>query len=317
MARTIPNTDELIKTILRRASIPTDQSTFTDEDIIEIANEEMDMNVVPVVLRVHEEYYVNYEDIALESGKRRYKIPYRAIGNKLREIHYIDQNGTAYTMARVSHEDLPDFSNSYSYSKPLSFVVENDHVRLVGDVTNNGGSLRMYYYLRPNELVDVDRVATIAAINTSTGDVTFNVMPTNFDASLCYDFIASKTPNQIIDYDVVPTAVDTVTKTITFDPATLPDTLEVGDYVAVCEETHIPQLPNELIPILAQRVAIKCLESMGDTEALMNAERQLKELENHAYTLIDSRVEGAPRKVVNRNSQLKTNSYYRNKRRNL
>ena len=45
--------------------------------------------------------------------------------------------------------------------------------------------------------------------------------------------------------------------------------------------------------------------------------QQLKELENHAYTLIDSRVEGAPRKVVNRNSQLKTNSYYRNKRRNL
>ena len=95
---------------------------------------------------------------------------------------------------------------------------------------------------------------------------------------------------------------------ITFTTEELPDNLQVNDYVALAEETHIPQLPSELIPILSQRVAIKCLESMGDTEGMGNASRELARLEENAYTLIDNRVEGAPRKVVNRTGHLRNNA---------
>ena len=89
-----------------------------------------------------------------------------------------------------------------------------------------------------------------------------------------------------------------------------PSTLKTGDFVALAEETHVPQLPQELVPILAQRTAIKCLESLGDTESMANASRELQKMEENAYSLIDNRVEGAPRKVVQRNSQLKTNSSF-------
>ena len=75
------NSTQLINTALRRGLIPVDQATFTCSDLREIANEEISIHVIPMVMRVHEEYYVVDEDIPICSCVVRYKIPYRAMGN--------------------------------------------------------------------------------------------------------------------------------------------------------------------------------------------------------------------------------------------
>ena len=305
-------TTDLIKTVLRRASIPNDQSTFSDEDLIDIMNEEFMANVLPVILRVHEEYYVYQTDISLENSGGRVQIPYRAIGNRLREVHYVDGNNNSYNMTRVALEDLPDYSGDYSYSSPVAFYVENDEIVLVGNTSGVSGSLRLYFFLRPNQIVDNTRAATILGINndTNTGitTLTLNSMPSDFSANIEFDFIGKRTPNKIKGYDVVSLTTDSVLKSLTFTTSELPSDLVVGDHVLLAEETHIPQIPSELTPILAQRTAIKCLEAMGDTEGMSNASNELQKMEMNAFSLIDNRVEGAPRKVVNRNGQLKTNA---------
>ena len=91
------------------------------------------------------------------------------------------------------------------------------------------------------------------------------------------------------------------------------DELSIGDHIAISTESAIPQIPDDLHPVLAHRVAARILEALGDTEGLQNANTKLAELEQQTTTLIDNRVEDSPKKVVNRHSNLRAglNSRYR------
>jgi hypothetical protein len=87
--------------------------------------------------------------------------------------------------------------------------------------------------------------------------------------------------------------------------ALLPDELTIGDYVAQANQTIIPNIPTELHSMLAQRVACRCLEALGDMQGLQMANQKLAEMELKTGSLIDNRVEGAPLKVVNRHGFLR------------
>ena len=312
-------TNKLVDTSLRRGLIPSDQATFTCCDIHEIMNEEIGIHVIPMVLRMHEEYFVVDEDITVCSCEVRYKIPYRAIGNKLRDVQYVHSDGTHYEMTRVSIEDRPSCLDSNYRDKFLKFYVEGDNIVLM-DKQNSGGNLRFSYYIRPNELVKNNRAGVISAIATCScaGTTTYTVscFPTHFSCTCVFDIIQAKSPNKIIVFDKTKAASCATAKTITFTTSTLSQvdicststttvTIAVGDYVMKAEETIVPQLPTELHPILAQRTAVKMLEALGDTEGMQNAQKELERMEFNAQTIIDNRVEGAQQKVVNRHSLLK------------
>ena len=322
----ILTTCALIKTSLRRAMIPSDQATFTCCDIIDIMNEELGIHILPMVLRAHEEYYVIDEDVALSACTIRYKIPYRAVGNKLRDVQFIDNAGTQYEMTRVSLEDRPEYQGNYTNNQFLTFYLQNDDVVLMQNQISNG-SIRFSYYLRPNELVKDNRAAKITNIAVGCCTTVFTVcpFPTHFSCTTIYDFVQGLSPNKILGFCRTVCSVNAVCKTLTFcncnlntidlfsiTPKTL--TFNVGDFLLKQEETHLPQLPAELQPILAQRTAVKMLEALGDIEGMKMAQNELERMEYNAMTLIDNRVEGAPQKITNRHSILKSslsNKLYR------
>jgi dihydropteroate synthase len=97
--------------------------------------------------------------------------------------------------------------------------------------------------------------------------------------------------------------------------ADIPDDIRIGDFVMKATETIVPQLPEELHAILAQRVAIAALEALGDTEGASVAQRKLDKMEISSTDIIDNRVEGAPQKIVNRHSPLKQGGLSRSNRR--
>ena len=438
MAKTL-TTCNLITTSLRRAMIPSDQSTFTCCDIIEIMNEEIGIHILPMVLRAHEEYYVIDEDQALSACTIRYKIPYRAVGNKLRDVQFIDNAGTQYEMTRVSLEDRPEYQGSYTNNQFLTFYLENDSIVLMQNQISNG-SIRSSYYLRPNDLVKDERAGKIQAVTNPTicvtitsdsllvgdsisvggisfvatvcvvveGAATFQstsnagaaislaaqinahatastvvnatascsivsivsagatasiavtyvdngtigatvgceqrtftlvccssgfVFPPHFSCALssniciafCFDIIQGKSPNKIIGFDRTAASINATASTVTFNTCQLTTldlfsitpqqlTFSVGDYLMQSEETIVPQLPAELQPIIAQRTAIKMLEALGDVEGMKMSQNELERMEYNAMTLIDNRVEGAPQKITNRHSILKSslsNKLYR------
>jgi len=256
------------------------------------------------------------------------------VGNKLRDVQFIDNAGTQYEMTRVSLEDRPEYQGNYTNNQFLTFYLQNDDIVLMQNQISNG-SIRSSYYLRPNDLVVDARAGKITAICVGACTTTFTVatFPTHFSCavnadvciSFCFDFIQNDSPNKIIGFDRTVCTLNASAKTLTFlntnlttidlfsiTPAAL--TFSVGDYIMKQEETIIPQLPAELRPILAQRTAVKMLEALGDTEGMRNAQQELERMEYNSMTLIDNRVEGAHQKITNRHSILKSslsNKLYR------
>lgn len=311
--------NRLIASIKRRAFIPDNQVTFTDEDFLAFATEELEQGLVPYILRHHEDYFLQEEFVPLIANQSDYKIPSRAIGNKLREISYRDSNSNLYEMTRIEVQDAVDYDGSFFSGNLVSaFYIFNNKVRIVPPLTSQpSGDLVMTYFMRRNELVPESRAATITSIDTVGGVIGVNTIPTDdlnvplFSAATKLDFIMAETPHVTLGFDITPQAVNTTTNIITIDPTSIPADLEVGDYVNLACETIVPQIPADLHMQLAQRTAVRCLEAMGDTEGVQVGKASLTELEDKGSSLIDNRVEGAPRKVVNRDGLLRDGLYRR------
>lgn len=298
--------DKLLRTIKRRAFIPADDDTFTDDDLLEMLDEEINMFGVPHLLKTYDEYLVKHIDIVLEVGVDSYEIPYRAVGNKLRDLAILDNNENLYEMSRVRLDELSNYRRGYSNLSGYNFYVEDNMVKFVNEIPISQGSLRFYFYMRPNNIVKLAKVGKIASIDTTTGTVILESFPSSFANLVANgsDFVKERSPNIILDFDKNPISVDSNTNTIVYDPADLPDNLRVGDYVCNTQESPVPQLPAELHPILAQRVSIACLEAMGDMEGRQLAMDKLEKMEKSVNTIINNRVDGANEKINNRHSPL-------------
>lgn len=305
--------DDIIASVKRRAMIPGSQSTFTDTDFLAFADEEMSLGLVPSVLRVHEDYLLWSVDIPMVNNQSSYPIPYRAIGNKAREIAFKDVNGNIIEMTRIGIEQLPDYNGrSASSNRIYAYYLENNKIKLVPTITTGvSGSLRVSYYLKPNKLVKLNRVAVVQSIDTVTGAVVVNAIPSDFQVTQKLDLISTRSPHVTLNFDVMAANINNITNTITFNLSDLPADLEVGDHICMSGETAIPQIPSDLHVVLAHRVAARCLEAMGDTEGLQAANAKLAEMEFNTTTLIDNRSEGSPKKVFSRHGFLRQGIFNR------
>lgn len=317
MARYL-SSNTLIESAARRATLPETQVTFLEKDFLAFANEEMDMAVIPYVMQFHEDYFLFKENTPLLANTTRYTIPYRAVGNKLRDVQYLDNGGNIYEMTRTGVGDASYFqygSAGSIISRLRAFLLESDEIVLQPEVTGavSGESLNIYYYLRPNQLVSENRVMIVTSISDiANGNIGVDKLPVDsesgaslFSAGTLVDFIKVKSPHKCLAIDAPVISVNTTTKILSFSPDTVPANLKVGDHVALAEECMIPQIPTDLHSMLAQRIAARCLEAMGDTQGLQAANAKLAEMELKGGTLIDSRVEDAPLKVTNRHGLLR------------
>jgi hypothetical protein len=158
-------TDDLIESIKRRISFPLSQNTFTYNDIVALLNEELQLNAVPSVKELHEEYFVFDVAVPVVNGINKYSIPDRAIGMALRDICYSDVSGNFHAMTRLSPEDKAFFQGDSGSSGGYGqFYLRGNEVVLSQNVTSGAsGNLIMSIFLRPNFLVRDDRAATIIA----------------------------------------------------------------------------------------------------------------------------------------------------------
>lgn len=296
-------TSKLIDSVKQRAMLPTNDKTFSEDDFIEILNEEMDTGIVPKVIKQHEEYYTVFEDIPTESGKTRYRIPYRAIGNKLRDIAYVDSAGNISELSRISLEELSEYQSNNVSDIDEVFYLESNEV-VFPRISAGTGTLRFYFHLRPNSLVTENKVGRITGINRTTGTITVSNFPSEFSNLPLMDFISHQSPNRIEAYDVQPVSVNVTAKEVVFNVDDIPSELKVGDYLCQQQETVIPQIPVEMHTMLAQKAAIYCLEALNDSEGLANAQRKMERMEGDIDVLINNRVEGAPKKVFTRQGTL-------------
>ena len=301
---------EIIKSIKSRMMLPEANSTFSDDDLIAFMNEEMLIGLVPSILQMKDDYLTAKAIVNINSPQIKYPLPERALGNKLRDVAYSSDGINEYEMSQInSDEKYSGVGMTTNTGYMRQFYMQGDSIVLYPDINSTvQGFLYFYYYMRPNTLVKDAAVATISNIDRTAGTITVSNLPTTYTISSTYDFVKRNSPHSIMTkidntaaIDIIVTNIQTSAKVITLSNAKdIPAALQVGDYISLAGESCVPNVPTELHMILAQRVACRVLEAIGDSAGLANADKKLQEMEGKTGILLDSRVEGAVHKVKNR-----------------
>lgn len=269
-------------------------AVFTDANLLRLADREMQIGIVPLVMSTREEFFVAHTDytIATGAGEQSALLPARAIGGKVRDVELM-VNGTTYQ--QVPQIDMADREGSNA-----GFYVEGNILKLynpVGSWPTN--TLRVFYFRRPSRLVATTAVGVVTTIVGRV--VTVSSAPGTFSSSVTYDLV-----RQVPGYDclAIDQAATLSVNDLTFAVAlpTDPASLAVGDYVTLAEESPVPQIPPEMHPVLAQRVIVKVLEAIGDSSGMQAAQSKLEEAEHAALTLLSPRVDGEPKRIRNMSS---------------
>lgn len=278
------NSDELIRSVKSRASIPTSQNLFTEAGILDIVNEEMHSRILPLLLKVQEEYYLTFKDY--EASEFPIRVPSDAIGQKIRSLMVIDTQGRlANPIPRVSLE------NEYAHPTQ-SYRFESNQIHLHNfSALSDRTKIRMYYHRRPSKLVQGNRVSivTSAAGNIVTVNQSFQGLDTNsivdvgrndppFDPFLVKQNVLAVTPSSV--------------------ELNSAEGIEAGMVISLAGTSYYPGLPLELHELLAQAAAMKCLESQGKPTEMAAASGVYQIMEQNALYLLTPRSDGTPKKAL-------------------
>jgi hypothetical protein len=178
-AKPYMTSSDLVNSVKLRIAFPIDQSTFTFNDILTLANEEMLINAVPQIIEEHEEYFIYKLIVPLVPNVSRYAIPNRTLGMALRDLKYSDTNGNYLDMSRIAPEDKAFFQNNTGANQTITkYYLEGNEVVLTPQLmTNPTGNLNFFIYLRPNSLVRNDRACTILGFKKDITLVSNNFVP--------------------------------------------------------------------------------------------------------------------------------------------
>ena len=168
--------DKLIEAVKRKILFPISQNTFTEDDILAFANEEMFISQVPAVMQYHEEYFVYRVQVPLVTNISRYPIPDRSIGMKLRDLFWSDASGNYFEMTRISSGDKAFFQRNIGANQAIhKFYLENNDILLTPSVVGDpSGKLNFFIFLRPNQLVRDSRARLFTGF---TQDITLASNP--------------------------------------------------------------------------------------------------------------------------------------------
>lgn len=286
-------TDEFLTLVKATANIPTSQSTFTDEEILAFASDEMRNKITPLILSTREEYLVYEKDISLVASQKAYSIPNRAIGMKLREVQFLDSNSNIYNLSRIDIENISSLDNTGT-GTPKGFYLRGNKVILYPTPSSSEGSLRLTYFRRPSKLIGTSLASQISAINTGTNVVTVSSLSdTNITTNAKIDFISQTPFYDSLGDDYTISTISSLD--ITF--SSLPDDLAVGDYVCFADNSAFIQIPEELTGLLVARTVLRIFESQGDAESAKNISYRIKDLQEDILDVLTPRVEGEPKKV--------------------
>ncbi len=279
-------TDDLLKSIKQKAFIPTSQITFKDDDILNMATNELYDTIVPLVLSTREEFYVTYKDYAVAGqASPKVDIPDRAIGLAVREVSQV-ASGQEANLVRFDIEDLPSINNAGVAS---GFYLQGNQICVLGSIA---GNLRVYFHVRPGALIKTTGASKVTSISGNT--VTVSALQNGWSNGASVDFIRA-----LPGFDTL--SLSTITSTpsgTSFSVDTVSDRLAVGDWVCTDNTSPVPQIPVEFFSYLAQLTAVQVLDALGDTEAKNSASAKLEKMEANALSLITPRVVGESKKVV-------------------
>lgn len=305
--------NRLISSIKRRITLPDAQNLYSNDDLIEFMGDELSSTIVPLIHSVQQEYWVYIHDTTLVQNQTNYKIPIRGCANGLRLVTMLDTNGNEIDYPLLRPEMTASAYNwlsPYSTSTLYGFYMQDDHIVMFPNsvVTNPVNRIRFRFERQPNQLCAVADAAHITAINTGTGVITVDNIPTDWTTSTLFDVINGAIAFQSKGDDIAITALDTIALTITVTG--LPSDAAIGDWFCLAGTSPIPQMPYQMFPYFAQCVANLCMAGMADTEPYKDGKAKENQMKEDLLKLLQPRDMGNVQTVVNRGGMFDNGAFW-------
>jgi len=289
-------TSDLISSIKTRAMIPTSQITFTNEDLLSLADEELQTVIFPMMMSVKGDYFVTNDDQTITSAAE-YPIPPDAIGLKIKDCFWIDPSDSELREIQIPQVNLSDVTNQYIQGWTWGFYIQNNSVILTPNQMT-GMTLRQKYYRRASKLIETSAAGQIVSINTGTNEITLSNVPTTW--AIGDDLSAVDQNPGFLTLASGLTIVAVTSPVVEIADVSL---LSVGDWICLDGDSPIAQIAPEAQPILAQSVAIKCLEALNDP-GLVSAQQKFEQIKSNFIQTMTPRVDNQAKKIVNRSGTL-------------
>lgn len=303
--------DDLVSAVRRRAQLPdaAADGAITDANILDFANEELDLTVTPVLLTAREEYLLARTATALAASRSNYAIPKRAAAAALRSVHYVDTSGNiGPPLPYVDIADIGTMATSGSeYTSQYVWTFEGNGIALAPTPKTATGSVAMRYQRSISRLVAVSDCALISGISGAVLTSAVGV-PSTWSTSDTFDVVQAEPPFFALGDDKTAASVTTgAAGNVTLNSALSGypgENLAVGDYVCLAGETCVLQFPREVHPLLLAAVVRRVLEAIGDTAGAQLAQDTASRYQEAAVEMLNPRTP-ASRRVVNTHSPLR------------
>ena len=282
-------TADLIASVRVRGMFPdASQGSLSADNILLLATEELRLTIVPMILAVREKYYETYVDYPMVASKSIYPLPLRATGGICSLVQFI-VNQAVYNLSNI---DATAVATTQTGLYPRGFYFQDNNIVLYPTPNATAGTIRIRYYQRPSLLINTTASSQITALDQAAGTVTLAAAPSAWSSGVKYDFIPNVDPYSPYGVDSVLSNIDLSTNTLSF--GTLPVNTDgtflvsIGDWIAPAGQTPVPGIPSEFFPLLAQTVACKLLEAIGDPNIAV-AQQKLQAYAQNAIRLITPR----------------------------
>lgn len=305
-------TNQIIESVEARTLAPTGQPTYQNSDYVRFANEELQIKIVPDIMTIREDFFLRVLNYSITNAQASYTLPERTLGNTLKDLFYIDQNGNRYPISRVNINDIP--LNTAATIYPQTFYMKGDQVVLVPTPTATVGTMEAWYYERPSELVLTEACGQITSIALNTplaGQTTYTV---NADVSsyATLDFVSGTSPFRDYSIDVTPVSATSTTVVVTntdVDSESGSLLPVVGDWICEAQTSPIPMVPQEFHPLLAELVAGRVVQGLGDAQKLEAINANVGMMRQNMLNMIANRIEQKQEVIVNRYGLTRASGY--------
>ena len=291
MSNTVAN---LLAEIERVSFAPSNQITFSTAEILAIADEVIESQIQPRIVLAREGYFIKTATFTITADQSHYEIPDRAAGAGFRDIKIVDASGRN---RELIYQDYADIRTTET-GTPQYFYLEENSIVLYPTPNSTTGTLKIWYPIKPNKLVELSEVAVISSLGAT--QMVVSTIPSTWSTGDVFDFIKPTGGHELKSFDEVSTLISGTTLDFSNTDLTFTVDLEVGDHVALAEQSALVQIPSVFVRSLARGVAAEMIGDMNQPAAKKLLERFDKDMEN-AIQLITPRVVGAPKYIVNEN----------------
>lgn len=285
-------TDEFVADVKRLITMPSNQSRFTNADILAFGNRKMQDTVVPMIDSLQQEFFVTTSDVPILSGVDQYSIPPRALGRKLRDFKIIGPSGGRADFPKIAVEREQFYRAA---GTPFGFYFFGDRYKIVPVPQADGYSAQLWWFLGPGKFIPVSEAAVVVSVMGD--DVTVAGVPSVITNGATVDFIQGVSGNSSYSIDKVITGI--AGSVISFGVGEVPLDIAAGDYISLAQTAPVVQIPDPAEPYLVTLTAMEILQAIGDFEG-RDALKETRDLQDkNIKMLLEPRVEGEATPIIN------------------